>query len=445
MRSEIETEQEAGGRAARMRLSEKNSQPHVVIVGGGFGGVAAARGLARAPVRVTLIDRANYHLFQPLLYQVATAGLSPADIAAPIRHILRRQSNTRVLMAEVTGVDTQGKQVHLANRSLAYDYLILATGARHSYFGHPEWEQYAPGLKTLQDATAVRMRLLHAFERAEMAESSAQRVALLTFIVVGGGPTGVEMAGAIAELARFALKTEFRHIAPETARILLLEAGPRLLASFPDHLGRQVQQRLEAMGVEVRTGARVEQVDAEGVVVNGTQIHSATVIWAAGVAASSAGQWLHAPTDHAGRIQVEPDLTVPGNPDVFAIGDTMTLQQDGAPLPGVAQVAMQQGRYVAALIRDRLAGKPKRPPFRYHDKGNMATVGRSFAIADLKRLQFGGFVAWVFWLVLHIVFLIGFRNRLLVLIQWAWAYFTYQRGVRLITEIPEPRPEANRR
>jgi NADH dehydrogenase len=413
--------------------ADERKVPHVIVVGGGFGGLEAARGLRNAPVRITLIDRTNHHVFQPLLYQVATAGLSPADIAAPIRHIVGRQRNTEVLMAEVVGVDTVAQTVRLPDREIPYDFLVLATGSQDSYFGQETWARHAPGLKTLSDATAIRGRILEAFERAEAATDSVNRQALLTFVLVGAGPTGVEMAGAIAELGRVAMKSEFRNIDPTAARILLLEAGPRILSAFPEELARRSQEYLEKIGVEVRVDAPVEQIDDSGVVVRGERIHSETVLWTAGVAASPAGRWLNAPTDRAGRVRVQPDLSVPNYPHVFVIGDTATLEQDGKPLPGVAQVAMQSGRYVADVIRRRVTGAPAPAPFRYRNRGNLATVGRSFAIADLGRLQFSGFFAWLFWLAVHIFFLIGFRNRLLVMIQWAWAYFTYQRGVRLIT------------
>jgi NADH dehydrogenase len=406
--------------------------PHVVIVGGGFGGLEAARGLRKAQARVTLIDRTNHHLFQPLLYQVAMAGLSPADIAAPIRNLLRKQRNTTVLMGEVVGVDAEARQVRLADSSLSYDYLILATGARHSYFGRDEWEPYAPGLKTLADATAIRRRILTAFELAEAQDDPARRAALMTFVVVGGGPTGVEMAGALAELARHSMAEDFRRIDPAATRILLLEAGPRLLAAFPASLSEKAKTALERMGVEVRVGARVEEVDAEGVTAQGERISTGMVIWAAGVAASPVGQWLGAETDRAGRVKVEGDLSVPGHPEIFVIGDAALREQDGKPLPGVAQVAIQGGKYVAGVIRARLQGKPAPPPFRYRDKGNMATVGRSFAVAEVGRLRFSGFFAWLLWLVIHIYYLIDFENRLLVLTQWAWAYFTYSRSARLI-------------
>jgi NADH dehydrogenase len=415
------------------RTAPGKTLPRVVIVGGGFGGLQAARALARVPVQVTVIDRNNYHLFQPLLYQVATAGLSPADIAAPIRNVLNHQRNVEVLMDEVTGVDTQARCVLLPDRTVPYEFLILATGARHSYFGHDAWEAYAPGLKSIPDATAVREKILLAFESAEAANDPKERQALMTFVLVGAGPTGVEMAGAISELAHRALARDFRHIDPTSSHILLLEAGPRILAAFPEKLAQDAQQALTRMGVEVRTSTPVEQVDADGVVAGGQRIVSRTVIWTAGVVASPAGKWLGVETDRAGRVKVGTDLSVPGHSNVFVIGDTALALQENTPLPGLAPVAMQQGRYVAALIRSRVTGAGEPPPFHYHDKGTMATVGRAFAIVDAGRLRFSGFLAWIAWMGVHIMYLIGFRNRLLVMLQWAWAYFTFQRGARLIT------------
>ncbi len=417
-----------------MSQSSDTTQPRVVIVGAGFGGLQAARALGHAPVQVTVIDRRNHHLFQPLLYQVATADLSPADISMPIRAALRHQRNTEVLLAEVTGIDVEGRRVLMEDRTISYDYLIVATGAQHSYFGHNDWAPFAPGLKTTTDATAIRREILLAFEAAEMETNPEKRQALLTFVIVGGGPTGVELAGAIAGLARKSIVRDFRHINSATARIILVEADPRLLAAFPESLARKAQRELEHLGVEVRTGKAVEQVDADGVVIAGERVAAQTVIWAAGVRASLAGQWLGAETDRAGRVLVERDLTVLGHPEIFVIGDTASLTERGKPLPGVAPVAMQQGRYVARTIRRRLAGSKERTPFHYRDKGNLATVGRSFAIADLGMIKLSGFIAWVTWLIVHIFYLIGFRNRILVMIQWAWAYFTYQRGARLITE-----------
>jgi NADH dehydrogenase len=411
--------------------------PRVVIVGAGFGGLRVARALRKAPVQVTVVDRQNHHLFQPLLYQVATADLSPADISSPIRSILRNQANAEVLLAEVTGIDVEGRRVLMGNRSIPYDYLVLATGAWHSYFGHDAWAPFAPGLKSITDATRIRRQVLLAFEAAEMETDSAKRQALLTFVIVGGGPTGVEMAGAIAGLAHKSIVRDFRHISPASARIILVEAEPRLLGAFPASLAEKAKQKLQRLGVEVRTGVAVKDVDAEGVLIGGERVPANTVIWAAGVKASPAGVWLGVETDRAGRVIVEPDLTVPGHPEIFVIGDTARLTIDGKMLPGVAPVAMQEGRYVGRVIRNRLAGQIKQKPFRYRDKGNLATVGRSFAIADLGKVKLAGFIAWIAWLVVHIFYLIGFRNRLLVMIQWAWSYITYQRGARLITGEPD--------
>jgi NADH dehydrogenase len=416
---------------------------NVVIIGGGFGGINAARALAHAPVRVTLIDRRNYHLFQPLLYQVATAGLSPADIAAPIRGVLRKQANSEVLLGEVTGIDRARKRVKVGMasspeaggiREVPYDDLVIATGSHHSYFGHDEWEKTAPGLKTLRDATRIRRRVLMAFERAETETDPVRHTADLTFVIVGGGPTGVELAGSIAELAYRALRSDFRRINPGQTRILLIDAGPRILAAFPDGLAKKAADYLKRRGVELVLNGRVEHINTEGVMVSGKLIASRTVIWAAGVVASPAGRWLGAETDRAGRVRVLPDLSVPGAPEIAVIGDTAFLEQDGAPLPGVAPVAMQQGNYIGKLIAARARGETAPPkPFHYRNKGNLATVGRSFAVADLGRIRLSGFIAWITWLVVHIYYLIGFRTRIIVLIEWAWAYFTFERGVRLIT------------
>ncbi|MBV9705852.1 MAG: NAD(P)/FAD-dependent oxidoreductase [Chloroflexi bacterium] len=406
--------------------------PHVVIIGAGFGGLQAAKSLRNVPVRVTVIDRTNYHLFQPLLYQVATAALSPADICSPIRHILKRQENTQVIMAEVTDIDTQQRRVYMHERSIDYDYLIVATGARENYFGHTAWQALAPGLKTIEDATAIRRSILLAFELAEQ-ETDPQRITeLLTFIVVGAGPTGVELAGAIAEVAHHALKSEFRHIDPSMARILLVELGPRILATFPEPLTQRASQELTHLGVEVRTNAPVSGIDESGVVILEDHIAAKTVLWTAGVLASPAGQWLDAKVDRAGRVEVEQNLSVPNMPNVFVIGDAAKVMQNDKPLPGVAPVAIQQGRYVASVIAQHLAGKQNQP-FHYLDKGSLATVGRAYAIVDLGKLRMAGFIAWLLWLAVHIVYLIDFRNRVLVMLQWAWAYFTWQRGARLIT------------
>lgn len=407
--------------------------PRVIIVGGGFGGLQVAKALRHAPVQVTVIDRYNHHLFQPLLYWVATAGLSPADISAPIRSVLSTQKNTEVLLAEVTGVDSERQLVFTGEQALPYDYLVLATGARDNYFGHTEWSTYAPGLKSIEEATSIRSRILLAFEQAEMEPDPEKVRELLTFVLVGAGPTGVEMAGAIAELARKTLARDFRHINPAATRVILIEAGPRILPAFSPRLAKKAHRALHQLGVEIRTGTAVEQIDAAGVIAAGHRIPARTVIWTAGVAASAAGQWLGTEVDRAGRVKVEPDLTVPGHANIFVIGDTATLTQDGKPLPGVAPVAMQQGRYVGSVIKQRVNGTQADRPFHYVDKGNLATIGRSYAIVDIRGLKFSGLLAWVIWLVVHIYYLIGFRNRLVTLFQWAWTYLTFRRGARLIT------------
>ena len=412
------------------------ARPRVVIVGAGFGGIQAARALRHAPVQVTVIDARNYHLFQPLLYQVATAELSPADISMPIRRILRWQRNAEVLLAEVTGVDVAERQVFLGDERIPYDFLILASGAKPNYFGHEHWAAFAPGLKSVTDATIIRRRILLAFERAEREPDPTERQRLLTFVVVGGGPTGVELAGAIAELARKSLVRDFRHIDPSAARLLLVEAGPRLLEAFPASLAESAQHKLGQLGVEIKTGTRVTEVDAANAMIGGRRFPTRTVIWAAGVRASPVGQWLGAEVDRAGRVLVERDLTVPNHPEIFVIGDSASLTERGEPLPGLAPVAMQQGRYVAKVLSRRLAGITTRTPFHYRDKGDLATVGRAFAIADLRRIRLSGFLAWLVWVVVHIAYLIGFRNRLLVLIQWAWSYLTFQPGAQIIPEEP---------
>ena len=408
-------------------------RPHVVIVGGGFGGLYAAFELSRRPVQVTLVDRQNYHLFQPLLYQVATAGLSPGDIAQPIRHILSRSANVKVLLAEAVAVDTERRRLLLADGELSYDYLILATGATHDYFGHDEWRPYAPGLKGIEDALEIRRRVLGAFEAAERETDPERRQAWLTFVIVGGGPTGVELAGALAEISRFALAHDFRSIDPTHARIILLEGGPRLLSTFAEPLGRAAQARLEGMGVEVRTGSPVTRI-APGVVAAGPfVVATETVVWAAGVRATPIAKTLGAPLDRGGRVLVEPDLTAPGQSKIYVIGDLAAFHHQGDhPLPGVAQVAMQMGRHAARNILRAGRGEG-RLPFRYLDKGLMATIGRNAAVAEIRSLKLSGFLAWIVWLTVHIFFLIGFRNRVLVLWEWVWAYFTYDRGVRLIT------------
>ena len=408
--------------------------PRVVIIGAGFGGLQAAKALRKAPVQVTIIDRNNHHLFQPLLYWVATAGLSPADICSPIRHILRKQKNTEVILAEVTGIDLQEQKVLMHERSLKYDYVIIATGAQDNYFGHTNWERFAPGLKSVVEAINIRRKILLAFEAAEQETDPHKIQELLTFVLVGAGPTGVEMAGAIAELAHKTLVADFRHIDPKVARIILIEAAPRILATFPASLARKTQRKLTRMGVEVRTGTPVSEIDEHGVVTGGERITTSTIIWTAGVRASSAGLWLNAGLDRAGRVKVSSDLSLPEHPNVFVIGDTASVFQDGKPLPGVAPVAMQEGRYVASLLADRVTGKHEKKAFHYHDKGNLATVGRSYAIVDMGgNFRLTGLIAWLIWLVVHIYYLIGFRNRFVALFQWAWTYFTYHRGARLIT------------
>ena len=411
--------------------------PHVVIVGGGFAGLWATRALANDRVRITLVDRRNHHLFQPLLYQVATAGLSSPDIAAPLRHILRSQGNVEVRMGEVTGVDTAAHTVTLADGdALQYDYLLLASGATHAYFGHDEWAKDAPGLKTLDDALAIRRRLLLAFERAEACDDPAERAAWLSFAVVGGGPTGVELAGTLAEIARHTLKHEFRNIDPSHAKVRLVEAGPRVLATFPESLSAKAARQLEKLGVEVVTGTPVSAIDARGYTLGDNFVPARTVLWAAGVAASSLGALLGTERDRAGRVLVQPDLSVPGHPDVFVAGDLASLQQDGKPVPGVAPAAKQMGAHVAHAIRARMAGE-QASSFRYRDFGNLATIGRMAAVVDLHGFKLSGLLAWWFWLLIHVMFLIGFRNRLIVLINWAWAYWSYQRHARIILGPPQ--------
>jgi NADH dehydrogenase len=417
----------------------KHYLPHVVIVGGGFGGMAAARALRNAPVRVTLLDRSNHYLFQPLLYQVATAMLAPGDIAAPIRQLLRRQRNVTVALAEVTGVDVANRRVLVdylgqPDTPFEFDYLILATGAIHSYFGHSEFARFAPGLKSLSDAESVRAKVLKAFEIAEIEKDPSKHQDLLTFVLVGGGPTGVEMAGALAELRRFTLKNDFRRIDPQSARIILAEAGPRILANFPEELSRKAQLHLENLGVEVRTGQPVTAIDDATVVIGNNHIPCRTVIWTAGVTPSPAGKWLSAPTDKAGRVRVESDCSVPGHSNVFVIGDTASLDHDGKPLPGVAQVAIQQGRYVGQVITNRERKLPAPPPFRYFDKGNMAVIGRGFAILDSSFVKLSGLPAWLAWAFIHLLFLPAEGNRLRVWTQWFWSYFTHQRSSQLIIE-----------
>ena len=416
-------------------MSER--KPVVIIVGGGFGGLAAAKALRKAPVEVILIDRSNHHLFQPLLYQVATSVLGPGQIASSIRGILKNHENTTVLLGEVTGVDVSARSIiaNSADRTdvrLPYDYLILATGVQQSYFGHPEYEQHAPGLKCLADAVALRNRILRAFELAEAEEDPARHQNLLTFVLVGGGPTGVEMASAIAVLIRITLKKEFRRIDPASARIVLVDHGTRPLATFAPELSDAAKRHMERLGIEIRLGQSVDGVDEHGVVVAGERIDAKTVIWTAGVAASPAAKWLNAETDHAGRVRIQPDLSIPGHPEVFVVGDTASLEQDGKPLPGVAQVAIQQGRYAADLIRRKVTGKPAPAPFSYFDKGNLAVVGKNFAVLESHKVKLSGFPAWVVWAGVHLQFLGQSSLRLSVLVQWAWTYVTGQRGSPLI-------------
>jgi NADH dehydrogenase len=414
-------------------------RPHVVIIGGGFGGLEAAQTLNGGPVRVTLVDRHNYHLFQPLLYQVATASLSPADVSSPIRWVLRRQRNVQVLLAHVQAVVPNERRIEIAGRradagpdTMSYDYLIVAAGATHAYFGHPEWESRAPGLKTLDDALEIRRQVLLAFEAAEREPDPDTQKRLLTFVIVGGGPTGVELAGALAEIARRTLTRNFRSIRPESARILLLEGGPDVLPAFPAPLRKAAFESLVRLGVEVRTNAMVTNIDAAGVRVGSETIAAQTLLWAAGVATSPLTRSLGAPLDRAGRVLVEPTLAVPGHPEIFVVGDVCALSQDGAPLPGVAQVAKQQGAHAARNIVRAIRGEPPKP-FRYRNYGSMATIGRGSAVADIASLRMSGFLAWLIWLFVHIYWLIGFRNRLAVIGEWAWAYVTFQRRARLIT------------
>jgi NADH dehydrogenase len=406
----------------------------VVIVGGGFGGLQAARALRWADVDVVLVDRRNHHVFQPLLYQVATAGLSPGDIASPIRWILRRQQNVQVLLAEAVRVDAAARVLHLDIGQLAYDALIIATGATHAYFGHDDWQAHAPGLKTLEDAGLIRRHLLLAFEQAERTPDQAERTRALTFVIVGGGPTGVELAGALAELANYSLARDFRSIDPRWAQVIVVEAGPRILSAFPPDLQAKADASLKRLGVKVRIETPVVGIDDQGVTLaGGERIEAATVLWAAGVAASPLGRSLGVEVDRVGRVLVTPELTVPGHDDVYVVGDLAHFEQDGTLLPGVAQVAMQQGAHAVENILRRFGNQPLRP-FRYHDLGNLATIGRHAAIADFGgRWQFAGVFAWWLWLFVHVLKLTGFRNRLAVLIQWAWAYITHQRGIRLIT------------
>jgi NADH dehydrogenase len=418
-------------------------EAHVVILGGGFGGLYAARALAGAPVRVTLLDRRNHHTFQPLLYQVATAGLNPADIAVPIRRILRSQKNVSVLLSEAESIDVPGKRVLLkGGGEVEYDHLIVATGATHSYFGHSEWERIAPGLKTIEDALEMRKRIFFAFEAAEREEDEANFHEWLTFVVIGGGATGVELAGTLAEIARKTLARDFRRIDPKKARILLLEGSPSVLSAFVPELRDKARAQLAHLGVEVRENAKVTAVDEHGVMLGDERIAARTVLWAAGVAASPVVRSLGAPLDRAGRVQVEPDLTVPGHPEIHVVGDAATLMHDGAPLPGVARVAIDGGKHAAADVLRALRGEPTKP-FQWHNPGMLATIGRGAAVADMLGMKLSGFVAWAAWLFIHILFLIGFKNRFAVIMEWAVAYLTYDRGARLITgKLPEVPPRA---
>jgi NADH dehydrogenase len=408
----------------------------VVIVGAGFGGIQAAVALSRVDVDVIVLDRQNHHCFQPLLYQVATAALSPAEIAWPIRHMLRRQRNATVFMADVKGVDLAGRLVETSAGPMSYDYLVIATGATHSYFGHDDWAKFAPGLKRIEDATRIRRSILLAFERAELAGNDADRQRLLTFVIVGGGATGVEMAGAIAEIARQTLANDFRRIDPRTSRIILLEAGPRVIPTLPEDLSRYAERALTRMGVDVRTSTRVISCDAGGVDVDHGRIDTSTIIWAAGVVASPAASWLGAAHDRAGRVLVRPDLSVPDHPEVFVIGDAAVIHgDDGEPVPGVAPAAKQMGHYVGRLIAARLAGESL-PAFRYRNLGELATIGRRAAVVKFGRVHLKGFIGWLFWSCAHIYFLIGVRNRFIVAFTWLWDYLTFQRGARLITDVP---------
>jgi NADH dehydrogenase len=415
------------------------AQPHVVVVGGGFAGLYVTRRLRGAPVRITLVDRRNHHLFQPMLYQVATAALNPSDIASPIRSVLRRQKNVEVFLGDVSAVDVAQREVHLTDgTALSWDFCVVATGARHSYFGHPEWEPLAPGLKNLEDALEIRRRVLLAFERAEREPDPSKRHHLLTFVIVGGGPTGVEVAGALAEIRRYALARDFRHIDSREATVVLLEGGDRILPAYPPHLSARTKADLRALGVEVRENVMVTAIHPDAVEAGEWRIPTTTVVWAAGNAASPLLRTLAAPLDRQGRVIVDSDCTMPGHPDVFVLGDAAAFTHDpkGGVLPATSPVAIQMGEYAARAIRDTIAGRTRRP-FHYFDKGQLAVIGRGRAVADLGRVALSGFIAWLVWIFIHIAYLIGFRNRVLVLIEWAWSYVTYARGARLITgELP---------
>ena len=420
----------------------QQTRPHLVIIGGGFGGLEAARALRRAPVDITLIDRRNYHLFQPLLYQVATAALNPADIAYPIRSVLRKQRNVRVLLAAARHIDVGGREVVLDSGALRYDYLIVATGVTHSYFGHDEWAKHAPGLKSVDDALDIRRRVYVAYEAAERESDPARRQAWLTFVVVGAGPTGVELAGALAEIGRHTLARDFRSIDPTQVRVVLVEGSDRVLPPYPRVLSDAARRHLERLGVTVRTDAYVTAIDEGGVCVGDERVAARTVLWAAGVQASPLARSLGVPLDRAGRVLVEPDLSIPGHAEVFVVGDLAAARSEGEEVPGMAQGAIQGGRHVAANIRRALAGEPP-ARFRYRDKGTMATIGRAAAVVDAGAVKLSGFWAWMFWWLVHVMFLIGFRNRLLVLFGWAWSYVTFQRGARLITGEVPPLPTVN--
>jgi NADH dehydrogenase len=407
--------------------------PRIVILGAGFGGLFAARALARVAADVTLVDRHNYHLFQPLLYQVATAGLPPSDIAWPIRSILSRQRNVRVLLAEVTGVDVAKHEVELHDRTLAFDYLVVATGSTHSYFGHEEWQGIAPGLKSIDDATQIRRRILRAFEAAEIEDDTAARERLLRFVIVGGGPTGVELAGTIAELAHHTLAKDFRRIDPSAAKVVLVEAGPRLLAAFQEPQSAYAARALEKLRVEVRVGAAVTACDERGVALGAERIEASTVLWAAGVAASPVGRWLGLPTDRAGRVAVAPDLSIASDAAIFVIGDAALVETGGKRVPGVAPAAKQQGRYVAHVLAARVAGRPAPPPFVYRDAGNLATIGRQRAVIEFPFITLRGWLAWWIWGFAHIYFLVGVPSPIVISLRWLWEYLTYGRGARLIT------------
>jgi len=415
-------------------MTQHVTAPRIVVIGAGFAGINAAKALGRAPVGVTVVDRKNHHTFQPLLYQVALAVLSPAEIASPVRTVLRRSHNTEVLLGEVSGFDLQKRVVRLDGLELPYDYLVVGAGATHAYFGHPEWEEFAPGLKTLEDAIEIRRRVLMSFETAEREVVAGRTCPPLTFVVVGAGPTGVELAGAIADIAGRHLRKEFRAIDPRKSKIILLEGGPRVLPTYPEDLSASAQRQLESMGVEVRTNAMVTNIEQGAVSIGKERIPAAVILWGAGVSASPLGKMLGVPTDKAGRVIVEPDLTVPGHPEVFVVGDLASVKRhDGRPVPGVAPAAIQMGRFAARQIKRSLEGKP-REHFEYWDKGSLATIGRSHAIADFPgKIHISGYLAWLSWLFVHLFFLIGFRNRFFVMIEWAWAYVTYNHSARLIT------------